>query len=100
MFTRTPTPQERRELAAAAMMDERIVQKAYATPERVRASTLARLTRAALEVGLPVPPEPGIDPSQAAPLGVSDLGFAASGTSGAAGLLYGASAEDGGPDGR
>jgi DNA-binding LacI/PurR family transcriptional regulator len=51
------TPQQRRELAAAAMTDERTVARAYAHPEKVRSTTIARLERASREKGLPPPPK-------------------------------------------
>jgi DNA-binding LacI/PurR family transcriptional regulator len=55
MNSRPLTPQERRELAAKAMMDERVVARAYVDPSRVRPTTIARLERAAAELGLPPP---------------------------------------------
>jgi len=54
----TPTPQERRRLAAVAIMPERTVVRAYRDPSSVKPSTLARLERAAIAVGVEPPPPP------------------------------------------
>jgi hypothetical protein len=49
---------ERRQIAVEALgMDERTVEAAYATPSRVRESTLLRVARAAKALGLPSPLE-------------------------------------------
>ena len=53
------TPQQRRELAARAIVPEKTVKRAYQHPERSRNATLARLTKAAGELGLPPPPPAG-----------------------------------------
>jgi hypothetical protein len=49
---------ERRQIAVEALgMDERTVEAAYATPDRVRESTLLRVNKAAKALGLPTPME-------------------------------------------
>ena len=50
-----PGPQERRQIAARAMMPERQVLKVYQHPDRCRPSVIARVEHAAAELGLPVP---------------------------------------------
>lgn len=50
------TPQQRRELMAAAICDDRTVLRAY-RGKRVKTSTIDRLTRAARDLGLPLPPD-------------------------------------------
>lgn len=52
------TPQQRREIAAAAIVPEKTVRNVYAHPERVRASTLERVAKGARERGLPEPVPP------------------------------------------
>ncbi len=53
-----PTPQQRRELAATAAIDERTIERAWREPSRIRESTRVRLTRAALALGIEPPPAP------------------------------------------
>jgi hypothetical protein len=53
-----PSPPERLQIAAKALIPPRGVLKAYRTPERCRASTLERLRRAAVELGFPAPAFP------------------------------------------
>jgi hypothetical protein len=49
---------ERRQIAVEALgMDERTIQAAYATPNRVRESTRLRVNKAAKALGLPTPTE-------------------------------------------
>lgn len=48
-------PHERREIAARAICPERTVRNVYENPFGHRPSTVARITRAALELGLPPP---------------------------------------------
>jgi DNA-binding LacI/PurR family transcriptional regulator len=50
-----PSPQARREIAARALMPERTVLGVYQDPPRHKPSTIARVTRAAVELGHPVP---------------------------------------------
>jgi hypothetical protein len=50
------TPQQRRELMAAAICDDRTVLRAY-SGKKVKNSTIDRLTRAARDLGLPLPPD-------------------------------------------
>jgi len=50
-----PTPQQRREIAACAIMPERQVLRVYRAPERAKPSTLARVDRAAIELGISPP---------------------------------------------
>jgi hypothetical protein len=55
---RVLTAFERRQVAVEALgMDERTIEAAYATPDRVRESTLLRVTKAANALGLPTPKE-------------------------------------------
>lgn len=51
------TPQQRRELAAAAIVPEKTIRRAYADPGRARAATIERISRAARVLGLPLPGE-------------------------------------------
>jgi hypothetical protein len=49
---------ERRQITVEALgMDERTVEAAYATPDRVSESTLLRVNKAAKALGLPTPME-------------------------------------------
>lgn len=50
-----PGPQERRQIAARAMMPERQVLRVYRDPSRCQPSVVARVQRAAAELGLPAP---------------------------------------------
>ena len=52
----SPSPQELREIAAAALAPERTVRRVYSTPSRVKPSTLERVRRAAVQLGIN-PPE-------------------------------------------
>jgi hypothetical protein len=52
-----PTAQERRLIAALAVMSEKQVLKAYQNPERRRPATLERIRQAATQLGLPTPSE-------------------------------------------
>jgi hypothetical protein len=54
----TLTPQDRRLLAARALMPERTVRRAY-SGESCKPTTLARLECAAAELKLPPPPRQG-----------------------------------------
>jgi hypothetical protein len=51
----TLTPVDRRRIAGVSLVHERHVKKVYATPERCKPSTIERVRRAAVELGLPVP---------------------------------------------
>lgn len=50
-----PNPTDRRRLAGLSLVTERGVTKVYASPEKCRATTVERVRRAAVELGLPVP---------------------------------------------
>lgn len=50
-----PDVQARREIGVRAMMGEKQVLKVYRAPERCRPSVVARVARAADELGLPPP---------------------------------------------
>jgi len=50
-----PTPQQRREIAARALMPERTVLRVYRQPDKSKPSTLARVVRAAVELGVRAP---------------------------------------------
>lgn len=49
------TPQQRREITARAICDDRTVKHAYAG-QPVKPSSRERIRRAAIDLGLPVPP--------------------------------------------
>jgi DNA-binding LacI/PurR family transcriptional regulator len=51
-----PSPQEVRELAAAAAVDERTVRRAYQAPERIKEVSRLRVAGAAVRLGLTPPP--------------------------------------------
>jgi DNA-binding LacI/PurR family transcriptional regulator len=53
-----PTTQQIRELAAAAICDDRTIRKAYAEPSRVKAASLERVIRAAQTLGIEPPARP------------------------------------------
>jgi hypothetical protein len=53
-----PTPQQIRELAAAAIADERSVRKTYSDPDHVKPSTWERVKRAAEHLGIEPPRQP------------------------------------------
>ena len=50
-----PDPPSRRQIAALAMMPERQVLRVYRDPKRCRPSVVARVVKAAGELGLPAP---------------------------------------------
>jgi hypothetical protein len=56
MKSKIPTAQEKREIAARAFALVETVYKAYRTPEKCRATTIERITKAAAEIGAPLPP--------------------------------------------
>lgn len=56
--THLPTPQIRREIAARALMPERTVLGVYRNPSSHKPSTVARVVRAAMEIGAPEPEQP------------------------------------------
>ena len=58
-----PTPQQVRELAAAAIADDRTVRKAYSDPARVKPASLERVIRAAETLGIEPPKRPEGAPS-------------------------------------
>jgi hypothetical protein len=51
----TLNPIERRRIAGVSLVHERYVKKVYLSPEKCRPSTIERVRRAAVELGLPVP---------------------------------------------
>ncbi|HWA76567.1 MAG TPA: hypothetical protein VG937_29735 [Polyangiaceae bacterium] len=55
-----PTPQQRRQIAARAIMPERQVLRVYREPGRAKPSTVTRVQSAADDLGIPGPlhPEP------------------------------------------
>lgn len=55
---RFPTPQQVREIAAAAICDERTIRRAYRTPTKVRHASYERIARAALRLGIDPPASP------------------------------------------
>jgi hypothetical protein len=55
MTQRIPGVAERRQIAAREIMPERSVLRAYRDPARCRPATVARVTRAAVALGLPAP---------------------------------------------
>jgi hypothetical protein len=56
MKSKIPTAQQKREISARAFAIIGTVHKAYKTPERCRATTIERITKAAAEIGAPLPP--------------------------------------------
>lgn len=56
-----PNPQQVRELAAAAICDDRTVRKAYADPAHVKQASLERVIRAAEQLGITPPQRPARD---------------------------------------
>jgi hypothetical protein len=53
---RVPSPFNRRRLTVATLgLSDAAIARAYATPDRVRESTLLRLQEAARQLGLPIP---------------------------------------------
>jgi hypothetical protein len=50
-----PTPQQRREIAARAIMPERTIRRVYRGAP-AKPSTIERISRAAAEIGAPLPP--------------------------------------------
>lgn len=55
MTTPMPDAPSRRQIAALAMMPERQVLRVYRDPRKCRPSVVARVVRAAAELGLPPP---------------------------------------------
>ena len=55
---KVPSPFNRRRLTVATLgISDAAIARAYASPKKVRESTLLRLQKAAKELGLPVPGE-------------------------------------------